>query len=189
MNTKQGHRIFGVGFVGEGENKVSICGVRTKEYLTWWRMLERCYNIKKRNVFKNYEGCTVEERWFNFQNFCEDIKEIKGYSEWKKNTEKMKYSLDKDIKIKGNKLYSKDTCLFVTISENSRESFYRNKENFLTGKKYLAFKNDEKIIFENQREFQREYNLSSGSINKFFKGRYKHVKGWKFKIIEDREVI
>ena len=72
-------------------------------------MLRRCYNNNQRDRNKRpkYDGCTVCEEWHNFQNFAEWYEE--NYYEIKE--EKM--CLDKDILVKGNKIYSPQTCVFV----------------------------------------------------------------------------
>ena len=55
----------------------------------------------------SYKDCEVCEEWHNFQNFAkwydENYYEVKGE----------KTQIDKDILIKGNKIYSPDKCLFV----------------------------------------------------------------------------
>lgn len=67
---------------------------------------------KHREQFPAYADCEVCEEWMCYQNFAEW---------WNKNmyhigTERM--HLDKDILIKGNKVYSPDTCLIVPQSIN-----------------------------------------------------------------------
>ncbi|TWE06421.1 hypothetical protein FB550_102443 [Neobacillus bataviensis] len=99
--------VFGVGFIGEGDYKPSIDGVMTPQYLTWIAMMMRCYSTKFKEKQPTYKDCTVSEEWHNFQNFCKwydkNNYEIDGY----------RMHLDKDILVKGNKLYSSSTCVFV----------------------------------------------------------------------------
>ena len=96
--------VFGIGCLGVGDYKASQKGNRTRAYQTWKDMLKRCYS-KTGNP--TYADCTVCEEWHNFQNFAqwfeENYYEIRG--------EQM--HLDKDILIKGNKIYSPKTCIFV----------------------------------------------------------------------------
>ena len=70
-------------------------------------MLGRCYNPKYQEKEPSYKGCMVEEYLLNFQHaaewYNENYYEIPG--------EKM--CLDKDILCKGNKIYSRETCIFV----------------------------------------------------------------------------
>ena len=100
-------RVYGVGFVGEGEYKPFLNGKKTDEYKTWHRMLTRCYDPKFHERESTYKDCRVEDYLLNFQHMCEWLKnnyyEVPG--------ERM--CLDKDILCKGNKVYSRETCIFV----------------------------------------------------------------------------
>jgi len=82
---------------------------------TYNNMIGRCYNYKHIS-YKNYgaKGITVCKEWIdNYKNFLEWALS----SGWKDGLR-----LDKDIKVKGNKVYSPDTCLWVTPKENSRNT-------------------------------------------------------------------
>ena len=100
-------RYFGKGYLGEGKYKVSENRKLKKEFNIWYNMLIRCYNPKYHEKESTYKGCRVEEFLLNFQHMGEWIKnnyyEVPG--------EKM--CLDKDILCKGNKVYSRKTCIFV----------------------------------------------------------------------------
>ena len=100
-------RYFGVGYLGEGKYTVSENGKLKKEYVIWHEMLRRCYDPKYQERHPTYKGCVVEDHLLNFQNMGEWIEnnyyEIPG--------EQM--CLDKDILCKGNKIYSRGTCIFV----------------------------------------------------------------------------
>lgn len=74
-----------------------------KAYQNWQNMLERCYDEKCQQRQPTYKECTVNERWHNFQVFAK----------WHEENYKEDYVLDKDILIKGNKIYSPETCCFV----------------------------------------------------------------------------
>lgn len=106
-------RLYNHGYIGEGKYKTKENGKYTKCYATWSNMLTRCYNPKFHEKEPSYKGCIVCEEWLNFQNFSEwfddNFYEIEG--------ERM--HLDKDILVKGNKIYSVDTCIFVPHNINS----------------------------------------------------------------------
>lgn len=78
-------------------------------------------------IYKTYNDCTMDSNWEDLDLFIEDLKQIPGYDEWFNNPGQ-RIALDKDIKIPGNKHYSKDTCMFVSASENAKESMKRSWE-------------------------------------------------------------
>ena len=106
-------RYYGVGYLGEGEYKMSENGKDKREYKIWYSMLRRCYDPKFHKREPTYEGCMVENYLLNFQNMCKWID--KNYYEVLGET----MHLDKDILCKGNKIYSRETCIFVPKRINS----------------------------------------------------------------------
>ncbi len=101
--------VRGVGYFGVGDFKSHKSGRQTKEYKVWQSMIDRCYSGLEK--FAAYADCTVHEDWHNFQNFAE----------WYTSHEycgKPKYHLDKDILVKGNRVYSTETCLLVPAEIN-----------------------------------------------------------------------
>ena len=100
-------RTLGVGYLGEGKYKTRENGKVHKYYKIWHGMLTRCYDPKFHEKRPTYDGCKVEDYLLNFQHMCEWLEnnyyEIPG--------EQM--CLDKDILCKGNKIYSRETCIFV----------------------------------------------------------------------------
>lgn len=88
----------------------TVKGKKEKSYSTWKNILLRCYDRKQQNkIWGAYKGCKVCEEWLYFSNFKKwfDENYIEGYA------------LDKDILIKGNKVYSPQTCCFVPPRINS----------------------------------------------------------------------
>ena len=100
-------RYYGKGYLGEGKYKVSENGKLKREFNIWYNMLIRCYDPKYHEKESTYKGCSVEEFLLNFQHMGEWIKN----NYYKVPGEQM--CLDKDILCKGNKIYSRDTCIFV----------------------------------------------------------------------------
>ena len=95
--------VFGVGFFGVGPHKAKPCGKSVKSYVIWQSMIGRCYDESIQDKNPTYKGCAVCDTWHNYQNFAEWFNEnyIDGYE------------LDKDIKIKGNRVYSPEACMLV----------------------------------------------------------------------------
>ena len=100
-------RLYGHGYLGEGKYTATENGKHTDELDIWHNMLMRCYDPKYQEKYSTYKGCKVEDYLLNFQHMGEWIEnnyyEIPG--------EVM--CLDKDILRKGNKVYSRETCIFV----------------------------------------------------------------------------
>lgn len=99
--------IFNVGYIGQGKYKPFINGKQTKAYQTWKNMIMRCYDAYYINKRLTYIDCFVCEEWHCFQNFAEWF--YKNYYEVPND----RMELDKDILIKGNKIYSSKTCILV----------------------------------------------------------------------------
>lgn len=78
-------------------------------YRSWRAMIVRCYNDKHLAKCPTYADCTVSDEWLDsFMAFCSWM--IK--QDWEGNC------LDKDLMVLGNRLYSKDTCKFITSDIN-----------------------------------------------------------------------
>ena len=78
-------------------------------YRVWVNMLKRCYSTKYKEIRPTYEGCVVSDEWLTFSNF----KSWMDCQDWEGK------QLDKDILFERNKIYSADTCVFVTPMVNS----------------------------------------------------------------------
>ena len=107
MRTKN-KLVCGIG-VNDYEGPISVNGKHIKSYAIWTAMLQRCYSEKFQASCPTYIGCTVADEWKRFTAFKSWFNEnyIDGYA------------LDKDIKCRGNKLYSADNCFFVTRELNN----------------------------------------------------------------------
>lgn len=103
----------GVGFIGLGKYKASIDGVTTEEYNVWKAMMQRCYDAKCKSKHVTYGKCTVDEIWHNFQKFAE------WYNENYYEVDGQRIHLDKDILVKGNKIYSPKFCVLVPHDINA----------------------------------------------------------------------
>ena len=95
----------GVGILG-AKYPSRVNGVHTKEYKLWTGMLERCYSTTLRNKYPTYKDCEASENFKSFEYFYEWCNNQIGFGN-------EGWQLDKDLLIKGNKIYSENTCVFL----------------------------------------------------------------------------
>ena len=101
--------VYGVGVTGT-KYPPSINGVKTKEYVLWADMLRRCYSDTCKKKRPTYEGCEVSENFKSYEYFYEWCHKQIGFSN---DGDGNPFQLDKDLLIKGNKIYSESTCVFL----------------------------------------------------------------------------
>ncbi|AUR91737.1 hypothetical protein NVP1164O_01 [Vibrio phage 1.164.O._10N.261.51.A7] len=156
-------RVQGVGFYGVGEYNTCNSELIQLAHTKWSDMLRRCYSKNSLNVRPTYAGCTVDPKWHNFQNFAGWF--VDNYPD-----DGVSYELDKDIKVKGNKVYGPDTCLLVTHNENSVAAFSKTH----------TFRNPsgEVVTIENLTQFCRDNNLNTTSFHQLKTEKIKTYKGW-----------
>lgn len=77
-------------------------------YRVWADMLVRCHSENYQSSHPTYIGCTVAAEWHRFSTF----KSWMEQQDWEGN------QLDKDLLVEGNKMYSPDTCVFVSKQVN-----------------------------------------------------------------------
>lgn len=87
------------------QKKVWVCPY----HQTWADMLKRCYSAKTQERQPTYKGCSVSTEWLTFSVF----KSWMEKQQWEGN------QLDKDLLFEGNKVYSAETCIFVTQAVNN----------------------------------------------------------------------
>lgn len=77
-------------------------------YAKWRSMIVRCYSKREHEVNPTYKSCSVCQEWLVFSNFKKwmEVQDFEGKE------------LDKDILIRGNKVYSPQTCVFVDRKVN-----------------------------------------------------------------------
>ena len=157
---------------------VACMGVYDKESLNldkikniWKGMISRCYNIDNEN-YKYYggRGVSVSNRWKCFEFFLEDISLIEGwnlkFNDWDN------FNLDKDI-IGDGFLYSKDTCIWLSKSDNTRKS--KNKYT------YTIAKGSREISFSNISEVVGKFIRNQGNLGSLLSGKRNYCEGWHLK--------
>ena len=97
--------VYGVGILGT-KYPSTINGIHTKEYKLWHNMLVRCYSDSSKKRRPTYEGCEVSDNFKSYEYFYE----------WYQNQisfDNEGWHLDKDLLVKGNKVYSENTSVFI----------------------------------------------------------------------------
>ena len=114
-----------------------------KSYKVWNRMLQRCYNENLRHLHQTYADCVVSDDFKYYSKFKEWAEKQIGYTQdgW---------ALDKDILVRGNKVYSAETCAFVP-----------NEINCLihTGKSYRGLLPQGVVLSSNKKRYRARVSM------------------------------
>ena len=105
------HSVYGVGILG-AKYPVSEGSVKTKEYMLWCNMLQRCYSDAYKKERPTYIGCGVSDKFKSYEYFYEWCDKQIGFGN-------QDWHLDKDLLVKGNKVYSETTCVFLPQEINT----------------------------------------------------------------------
>ena len=115
--------VYGVGVTGNkyptSENRKHL-----KEYTLWHGLLERCYCPKSLASSPTYIGCSVSENFKSYEYFYEWCHKQVGFGN-------EGWQLDKDLLVKGNKVYSEDTCVFLPRAINIALTHRKDVDNKL----------------------------------------------------------
>ena len=96
--------VFGKGYLGSSK-------VDKQSHCRWVDMLRRCYSETYKKKTDAYMGCIVCNDWLNYSEFKRWFHSNKN-SLMKDENESF-WHLDKDVLVRGNKVYSPETCCFI----------------------------------------------------------------------------
>jgi hypothetical protein len=82
---------------------------RCPYYTKWMSMLKRCYSENSLTTNPTYKGCSVCDEWLTFSNF----------RRWMETQDWEGKALDKDLLVYQNKVYSPETCCFISSKLNT----------------------------------------------------------------------
>jgi hypothetical protein len=160
--------VAGVGYYGVGKF-VAKNGTdnHTTEYEDWNSMLKRCY-VNSEVANTSYHDKEVSEDWKCFQNFAE-------WATNQRNFGKEGWDLEKDLIVKGNKVYSAETCVYLPREINS--FIKRKRMNDLPLGVDISYKYNGTPYFRVQgREDGKNINLGGFSTVEEAFGAYKTHK-------------
>ena len=135
--------------------KMTVCTIFSR----WKSMIKRCYSAKSLKRRPTYSGCTVCNEWRYFMKF----------KEWMERQDYIGNELDKDILIPGNRVYSPETCCFVSKEINALVKSRNNKKSNLP----------EGVCYDKQRKKYKAYLCVKGKrigIGRFFNPNEAHAR-------------
>ena len=174
--------VYGVGILGT-KYPTTINGVQTKEYELWNSMLTRCYSGSFKKKRTTYKGCEVSDNFKSYEYFYEWCNSQIGFAV-------EGFELDKDLLLKGNKIYSENTCVFIPSEINS----LLVKREALRGEHLIgvSWRNTKKAFVamvrknKGKQEFLGYFNTELEAFNAYKQAKESFVKEqankWKGKI-------
>ncbi len=99
--------VYGVGILGVDSN----C-YQDNAYTHWCSMLERCFSEKVNKRLRAYNDVSVSDNFKYYSSFKEWCNKQVGFGN-------EGWQLDKDIIMKGSRVYSEETCCFVPHEINN----------------------------------------------------------------------
>lgn len=153
--------VFGVGvndsdYVTQKNETIGYVAGKRKQKVVWicpyysaWKdMLKRCYYSKFQEKNTTYKGCSVSDDWLTFSVF----------KNWMEEQDFEGKQLDKDLLFEGNKVYSDETCVFVTRGVNMfTTDSGASRGEWLIGVSWNKEKNKFKSECSNPFTKKREY--------------------------------
>lgn len=153
---------------------IRTTGKYRKFYNVWQSMINRCYN-KNDKRYNSYKNVTVSQRWLMFENFYNDRKLIDGWDEEKFNNGELVLDKDKKQRYMKSKIYSIDTCTWMSPSENAKMQDFQMRQFHAISPTGEIFKSD------NITEFAKIHGLERRHVSGALHGRIKSTgNGWKF---------
>lgn len=153
---------------GKGYNNL-LEESHTQAYKIWKHVLHRCCSNDTKRMNSTYAACSICDEWLLFSNFKKwfDSHYIDGYH------------LDKDILVKGNKLYSPNTCCFVPRKINT----LLTKSNSSRGKCLIG------VTF-NKSKGKYEAHVNINGKTKHFGGFTNEYDAFiKYKTEKEKEIV
>jgi len=162
----------------------SINGKILEEYRAWCNMLYRCTE-KSWEENPSYSGVICSENFKSYTFFYEWCQEQIGFGY--RDESGKSWHLDKDILVRGNKVYSENTCCFVPARINSlfvkrkatRGKFPIGVSWYNPTKKYLAHcRNEDKVpkhigYFDTKEDAFKAYKTYKESLIRYIANDYK----------------
>lgn len=148
-------------------------------YFRWANMLGRCYS-ETHSGYKSYgaKGCYVEDYLLDFRNYIKFVESLENYDLLKESPEK--YHIDKDMKSKENKCYSRETLSIITKEKNIE---IENKDKSIEIEAYDLYGNF-MGCFPSITSAEKMTGIHRGNIARTVRGESKTAGGYVWLIKE-----
>ena len=138
-------------------------------YSAWKSMLDRCFGGRS-----DYKECSICSEWLLFSNFHK-------WAVNPSNNFRKGYHLDKDILVKGNKVYSPQTCCFVPreINDMLVKGNKKNRKSVLgvnkIGKSYYP-QHGTALLPNFDKSLLRHYKTEREAFSAYAESKEKYIK-------------
>ena len=162
--------IYGVACIGD-----TSAVIKSKQfkysYQIWISMITRCYSDKDLARRNTYRDCFVCDEWLCYEYFekwfDENYYEIEGET----------MNLEKDILVKGNKIYSPNTCVFAPRTINSL--FLKNnvkRGELPIGVNMIGDRYEAHMTRKNKSHHSAMSDTIEGAFNAYKEAKEKEIK-------------
>ena len=137
-----------------------------------YKMHDRCNNPKQK-CYKNYggRGVTYCDKWQHVSGFIDDVDKIPGWDEKKFLARQLQ--LDKDFRIEGSKIYSLETCMWISRQDNIKKQPSRQKP--FTAYNLITKEYEHGTM---KKEFAKEHNLCYSLVLNVIKHKKHRAGQW-----------
>ena len=173
--------VFGVGIIGT-KYPINESGDMNYIYKVWSNIIDRCYNEKTRLKYKAYSDCSTSDNFKYYEYFYEWFISQKGCNE--------RFEVDKDLLLKGNKVYSENNCILLPKEINLALSTKKSQRgDFLIGVRKTKTGYQSRCNIRGKKYSLGVFNTEIEAFNAYKKAKESYLKDlaneWKDKI-DDR---
>lgn len=107
--------VYGIGIAGDKYLTVDENSKSTREYMTWYHIIQRCHSDRLKEKQPAYKDIKCCEEWLYYPDFYEWLHSQENFDKWYNGK---RWAVDKDILVKKSKIYSPKTCCLISQNVN-----------------------------------------------------------------------